>query len=388
MTRPKRRKNATSSAQSEESLGLEDEIIVRLKKLESKIEATANTSTSKLIEELEKLQGYIHDLHVENETIKKELNNMKEERTILVEEARQLRVVCNILQGQNNDLEQYTRRNNIRIFGVRETARFEKSEDTTREVEKIIRKLNILNLNATCIDVAHRIGQQRPASDRAILVRLTSHKAQSKILSARRTLKGTGIVITEDLTRANSARYHRIREMPRVYQAWTKFGDTYVKLDGKEGRVVKINKQSSLQEVNKYLEEAAEQHGPSVPTTAHKPLAATYTRGVRKPLRTEMCSDTTTTDNNKISTGPRQSDGTSTTMAAAATQEIATVIKTPEPAPSAHQTSNQDSYRQPPTSTPHQRTEDQPPPSMDVTPVQHRLMTLAQRSHASEGDDM
>ena len=55
MTRPKRRKNATSSAQSEEFLGLEDEIIVRLKKLESKIEATADTSTSKLIEELEKL---------------------------------------------------------------------------------------------------------------------------------------------------------------------------------------------------------------------------------------------------------------------------------------------------------------------------------------------
>ena len=158
--------------------------------------------------------------------------------------------MCNILQGQNNDLEQYTQRNNIGIFGVRETARFEKVEETTKEVEKIISKLNILNLNATCIDVAHRIGQQRPTSDRTILVRLTSHKAQSKILSACRTLKGTGIVITEDLTRANLARYHRIREMPRVYQAWTKFGDTCVKLNGKEGRVVEIEKQSRLQEVH------------------------------------------------------------------------------------------------------------------------------------------
>ena len=167
MTRPKRRKNATSCDQSEESLGLEDEIIVRLQKLESKIEATATTrNKKKIIEELKKIPGYIHDLHVENETTKKELNNTKEERTILVEEARQLRVVCNVLQDQNNDLEQYTRRNNIRIFGVREIAGFEKAEDTTRDVGKIIRKFNIFNLNATCIDVALRIGQQRPASDR------------------------------------------------------------------------------------------------------------------------------------------------------------------------------------------------------------------------------
>ena len=160
MTRPKRRKNTTNSAQSEESLSLEDEVIAKLQKLESKIEATANICTNKLIEELEKLQGYIHDLNVENGTIKKELNNMKEERIVLVEEARQLRVVCNVLQGKKYHLEQYTRRNNIRMFGGRETSRFEKAGDTTREVEKIIGKLNILNLDTTCIDVAHRIGQE------------------------------------------------------------------------------------------------------------------------------------------------------------------------------------------------------------------------------------
>ena len=112
------------------------------------------------------------------------------------------------------------------------------------------------------------------------------------------------------------------------------------------------------------------------------------TRGVGQPLRIEMCSDNTATNNNKIATACRQRDGTSETMAAAATQNIATVIKTPEPAPFARQTSNQDSYRQPLASTTHQRTEDQPRPSMDVTPVQHRLVTLAQTFDASEGADL
>ena len=78
------------------------------------------THTKKIIEELEKLQGYIHDFNVENETTKKELNNTTDERKKLVEEARQFRVVCKFCKLKNSDLEQYTQRNIIWIIGLRE----------------------------------------------------------------------------------------------------------------------------------------------------------------------------------------------------------------------------------------------------------------------------
>ncbi|GFR61777.1 sorting nexin-10, partial [Elysia marginata] len=210
MTRPKRKKNGASHTQSEDSLCLEHDIITRLQTLEQKIEQTSKTNTQKLLEEIEKLKSAIHDITIENDSLKKELKSLKEERSIIVDEMQQLRYMVDVLHEKQNDMEQYHRRNNVRIFGVKDLEQYEKAEDTVREVSNILKsKLHLTHLDSSCIDIAHRVGVYRKKADRAIIVRLTSHKAQNDIIRARRALKGTGIMITEDSTPKNAALLHK-----------------------------------------------------------------------------------------------------------------------------------------------------------------------------------
>lgn len=105
MTRPKRKKSGVLSPLSEDSLNLETDVLGRLERLEQKIEVTSTTSTQKLLDQIEKLQDSLHDLIIENESIKKELKNLKEERSVLVDEVQQLRELSNVLKERQNEAD-------------------------------------------------------------------------------------------------------------------------------------------------------------------------------------------------------------------------------------------------------------------------------------------
>lgn len=105
MTRPKRKKSGVLSPLSEDSLNLETDVLGRLERLEQKIEVTSTTSTQKLLDQIEKLQDSLHDLIIENESIKKELKNLKEERSVLEDEVQQLRELSNVLKERQNEAD-------------------------------------------------------------------------------------------------------------------------------------------------------------------------------------------------------------------------------------------------------------------------------------------
>jgi len=105
-------------------------------------------------------------------------------------------------QRRADELEQYQRRNNLRVFGVKESAR----EDTDKLVIDIFKKQLNVDVSLADIDRSHRVGKvSQPGSDgvakpRPIIVKFVSYRTRRAVFSNKKKLKGSELSIREDLT--------------------------------------------------------------------------------------------------------------------------------------------------------------------------------------------
>lgn len=99
-----------------------------------------------------------------------------------------------------DDLQQYTRRNSLRIFGLKE----DNNENVDQAVINICKDKLGVAISADNIDRCHRLGAFRPDAikPRAIIVKFISYGYRAKVFQEKKKLKGSGITIREDLTRA------------------------------------------------------------------------------------------------------------------------------------------------------------------------------------------
>lgn len=114
------------------------------------------------------------------------------------------------------DQEQYSRRSNIRIYGVAEVCRQHLGVDV---VERDI-------------DVCHRLKTGNGATG-TIIVRFCRRHTINLVLSNKKRLKGTKIVIREDLTKQRVAVYRRACERFSIRSVWTSDGKIVCKVGGK-----------------------------------------------------------------------------------------------------------------------------------------------------------
>ncbi|GFS14842.1 hypothetical protein ElyMa_003172400 [Elysia marginata] len=204
------------------------------------------------------------------------------------------------------------RRNNLRIFGVSDKNKYERAEETTKIVKDIIvKKLKLTQFNEASIDKTHRVGRFKTNSDRAIIVRFSTHSAAETVLASRRALKGSGIVITEDLTPTNLQKFKRIREIDTALQTWTKGGEIFV-----NSRVLKVLPGETLQNLRARLcqRENIASHGRSQGTQRSPyggaPITAIRSRPAENTERLVTSPPCPPADNLERSTGPLTSTPT------------------------------------------------------------------------------
>ncbi len=146
-------------------------------------------------------------------------------------------------------LEQYSRRNNVRISGIPES----ENENTDKIVQSIASSLGV----EADIDISHRIGpiNSSPSSPaRPIIVRLKSRRSKVALMSAKKNLKtaklpeisknwpvvSSGrhnntpprIFINEDLTKQRAAVAALARDLKRrkqVDDTWVRDGNIFIK---------------------------------------------------------------------------------------------------------------------------------------------------------------
>ena len=92
-----------------------------------------------------------------------------------------------------NNLEQYTRKNNIKIINLPFDCEAENSELTEQKVIALFQhKLGLSSFSPNFISVAHRIGRFRRDNNRPVLVRFTAKRVIRDVFQRRRVLKATG----------------------------------------------------------------------------------------------------------------------------------------------------------------------------------------------------
>ena len=151
--------------------------------------------------------------------------------------------------------EQYSRRNCLLLHGIPET-----ELDTDAAVMSVCSEKLGVQLTKASIDRSHRLGYRpntsrdnRPRSStgrdkpRPITIKLTSYDTRRTIFAAKRKLKGTKLVITENLTKTRAQLLKKAREMDNVEHAWTIDGRIVCLLrSGRKETVVNESELSNL----------------------------------------------------------------------------------------------------------------------------------------------
>jgi hypothetical protein len=156
-------------------------------------DAFGNTLLNTISEHLSRtlsadLREAIKELKTECASLKKELDECKKE----------LKSVKSVFTAKIDEAEQYSRRNNLRVYGVPE----KHHEDSTEAVIQLAKEKLDVDISKFDIDRCHRLGKQdaKKNSPRPIIVRFSTYRMRSLVFRNKRLLKNTGITIKEDLT--------------------------------------------------------------------------------------------------------------------------------------------------------------------------------------------
>ena len=125
------------------------------------------------------------------------------------------------LSNEIDALEQYSRRNCLIVHGVPDTANPE-----TAVLDTINNKLGVPN-GCESIDRCHRLGSPANSTNsrpRPISVKFMSYQARQNVFSGKRHLKGTKLLITENLTRRRSELLNKAKTLNNVTATWTSEG--------------------------------------------------------------------------------------------------------------------------------------------------------------------
>ena len=157
-------------------------------------------------ERLEKLNKETVDLKISLETsqeifekkFQKVNDNLSKQKQKHKEDINELWKDNDQLCERLRDLEDRSRRDNLRIDGIAEV-----ENETWEQTEEILHNLfkEKLELENISVERAHRVGNKGKNNKQTIVLKLANFKDKLKIISEARKLKGTNISINEDYSK-------------------------------------------------------------------------------------------------------------------------------------------------------------------------------------------
>lgn len=205
-------------------------------KSEKNIEEAVQRAVKEALQDaswLQVLSNIVRDVVVAElkETINKNNEVISEMKKSLIEKDKQ---ICE-LEAKIDDQEQYQRRQCLRLFGVKE----EEGEDTDAISMQIAEKIGV-ELNVADIDRSHRVGRRDTDRPRPIIIKFVSYRKRGEIFRKKKNLKGSGMVLREDLSRM---RHNLLKEAIAkfgLHNVWTNDGDIIVNHGGAKKRLTRM----------------------------------------------------------------------------------------------------------------------------------------------------
>lgn len=206
-----------------------------------KFDKLANTMSQNLSELEEKMDERIGLVEDDCGKFKTMFDRVIQENRDLKIEVKQLKDLALEAKSHAISNEQYSRKCNVKIFGVQE----DKDENCAEKVQNLIReKLGVI-LEPSEVIVAHRVRAYK--SPYPIIVRFNSYATKMQVLKVRAKLKGQGVSIGEDLCRDLQLVLNRAFKDDRVKESWAWNGKINIK--DEHGRIHNLQHGQSLDEV-------------------------------------------------------------------------------------------------------------------------------------------
>lgn len=143
-----------------------------------------------------------------------------------------------------NNLEQYSRRNSIRIYGLHDEDKEESSTKTMDLVINMVKNKLELPISRQDIDTAHRLGPFKSDANRPVICKFLSRETKHRVVHARKKLKGSAVVVREDLTQKNAKLLETVSRKEEVRNAWSDEGRIIALLQN--GRKIKVDIDTNL----------------------------------------------------------------------------------------------------------------------------------------------
>ncbi|CAG4974133.1 unnamed protein product [Colias eurytheme] len=124
-----------------------------------------------------------------------------------------------------DNLEMRKRRKILLLHGVQEC----KDENPTATALNVVTQhLKICNLSTDSITQCHRLGMSKDNKPRPILIKVRDISNKEQIWSSKTNLKGTGITLSEFLTKNRHDIFMAARSQFGVSKCWTRDGKIFV----------------------------------------------------------------------------------------------------------------------------------------------------------------
>ena len=157
------------------------------------------------------------------------------------------------MESTMDDLEQYTRRNSLRLVGVPET----EGEDTTEVTLNVLNESLLLSppLTSQELDRLHRVGprdERDPRKSRPILIKFATYRSRHRVYSRRKALftreeHAPKLFLNEDLTKRRAqllAKTRALKKSKKLSGAWTADGKILIKTN--QGKVQPVRSAADL----------------------------------------------------------------------------------------------------------------------------------------------
>lgn len=205
-----------------------------------------------MAENVGKISGLVEDV--------KKLNNLLAQKDEKIAE----------LEKRVDDLEQYTRKEDVVISGLKTTHRTysnvirgENSEVDITEGEKqtleeqVIKFFNRRDISihkesiAACYTLPKRNGQM----ERTIILRFVNRKQKIELLKQGKKLKDTQVYVNEHLTKRNAeiAKHARaLKKQRKIHSTWTRDCKIWIRTNALSGEEMKVLLIQDLKDLEKY----------------------------------------------------------------------------------------------------------------------------------------
>ena len=205
--------------------------VLRISTMPPKKEPVVFTLSSEQLEELaDKVMNKIEEkLSARDVYVDKQISELKSENEDL--------------GAKTDDLEQRSRLENLRIFGITEKP----AENTDRLVIDVATKVGV-TLSMASISRSHRVGPKRPDATRprAIIVKFVSYADRQRLFTAKKLLKGSNITLKEDLTAVRQKILKKASDHFKDYPVWSQNGVIIIKLNDGFHRIQTLKKLEEL----------------------------------------------------------------------------------------------------------------------------------------------